>query len=208
MNLKAMIRKGYNLAAYAHRDDQGRSPFKNKFSHLEWAREMARRIKPGGQVLELGCGNGLPMARAMSKRYQVLGIDISDVQVRRARALVPKARFLRADMCRLRIRRESLDAVLCIYALIHVPRKEQRAVIRNVARWLKPGGYFLLVVGMNAGQGSESNWLGVKGADMYWAQEDLSTYERWFASEGFKILRRRRIPEGQVAHQLYLLKKA
>jgi hypothetical protein len=42
---------------------------------------------------------------------------------------------------------------------------------------------------------------------MFWAQEELTTYQRWFAAEGFRVVRRRRIPEGNVAHQLYLLAK-
>ena len=60
---------------------------------------------------------------------------------------------------------------------------------------------------LHAGQGGEADWLGVKGAAMFWAQEDLATYEGWFAKAGFKVSRRRRIPEGKVAHQLYLLRK-
>ena len=207
MNPKELVRKGYNLAAYAHRDDRGRSPFKNGFSYRAWSDELGRRLERGAKILDLGCGNGLPMAKSLAKRFDVLGIDLSDIQVRRAKKLVPGASFRRGDMCKLRIARSSLDSVVCLYALIHVPRREQRTVIRNVSRWLKPGGLFLLIVGMNAGEGGDSDWLGVKGADMFWAQEDLATYERWFSEEGFRISRKRRIPEGDVAHQLYLLAK-
>ena len=205
--IKRQIRKGYNLASYAHRDDRGRSPFKNKFTYREWSRVLGMRLKRGAKVLDLGCGNGLPMAKALAGRFKVLGVDLSDVQVRRAKKLVPNARFRRADMTRLKFNPGSWDAVVCLYALIHVPRREQRAVVRNVARWLKVGGCFLLIVGMNAGEGGEKDWLGVKGVDMFWAQENLKTYERWFAQEGFRVSRRRRIPEGKVAHQLYLLTK-
>jgi len=207
MNLKTLVRKGYNLTTYAHRDDRGRSPFKNKFSYTEWSNELGKRLEPCAKILDLGCGNGLPIAKSLAKRFDVLGVDLSDLQIRRAKKLVPKARFRRGDMCKLKIARSSLDAVVCLYALIHVPRREQRGVIKNVANWLKPGGLLLLVVGMNAGEGGEANWLGVKGADMFWAQENLTTYERWFGVEGFRIIRRRRIPEGKIAHQLYLLAK-
>jgi cyclopropane fatty-acyl-phospholipid synthase-like methyltransferase len=205
-SLKSLVRKGYNLASMAHRDDKGRGPFKNTFSYQEWARDLGRRLKPGCKVLDLGCGNGLPMSRLLSGRFEVLGVDLSEVQIRRASRLVPQATFRRADMVSLKLPKASLDGICCIYALIHVPRSQQQAVIAKAASWLKPGGVFLLIVGMHAGEGSEHDWLGVKGATMFWAQEDLKTYEQWFNGAGFKILRRRRIPEGKVAHQLYLLK--
>ena len=49
-------------------------------------------------MLDLGCGNGVPVARELSARFAVTGVDLSPVQVERARALVPGARFVCADM--------------------------------------------------------------------------------------------------------------
>ncbi len=53
------------------------------------------------------------------------GVDISDVQVERARRLVPGAVFLRADATDLDFPSGSFDAVVCLYALIHMPLDRQ-----------------------------------------------------------------------------------
>lgn len=48
----------------------------------EWPRmrrlaKLLARIEPGGAVLDVGCGNGVPATRAMSERFHATGIDIS-----------------------------------------------------------------------------------------------------------------------------------
>ncbi|MCX5096466.1 class I SAM-dependent methyltransferase [Streptomyces sp. NBC_00365] len=51
-----------------------------------------------GTVLDLGCGSGVPVARALATAgHRVTGVDISEVQIRRAREFVPQAEFIRAD---------------------------------------------------------------------------------------------------------------
>jgi SAM-dependent methyltransferase len=57
--------------------------------------------------------------------YAVTGVDLSAVQVQRARRLVPGARFLLADATQVRFAAASFDAVVSLYALIHLPLDEQ-----------------------------------------------------------------------------------
>src|SRR5262245_52786583 len=52
---------------------------------------------------------------------RVTGVDISDVQVERARRFVPGAVFLRADATETDFPPGSFSAVVCLYALIHIP---------------------------------------------------------------------------------------
>jgi SAM-dependent methyltransferase len=56
--------------------------------------------------------------------YAVTGVDISAVQVQRARQLVPGAAFLHADATWVRFPPSSVDAVVSRYALIHMPLDE------------------------------------------------------------------------------------
>ncbi|MFF3216119.1 class I SAM-dependent methyltransferase [Streptomyces sp. NPDC002886] len=49
----------------------------------------------------------------------------SEVQVRRARELVPGAGFTRADAATSELPQGSFDAVVSLYALIHVPSEDQ-----------------------------------------------------------------------------------
>ena len=49
------------------------------------------------------------------------GVDLSEVQIERARQLVPRATFIRADATEVAFPTESFDAVVCLFALIHIP---------------------------------------------------------------------------------------
>ncbi len=81
------------------------------------------------------------------------GVDISDVQVERARQLVPGAVFLRADATEAGFPPGTFDAVVCLYALIHMPLDRQPRLLRDIARWLRPGGWLLATTGQDAWNG-------------------------------------------------------
>ena len=59
----------------------------------------SRRCSTQGNVLDLGCGAGVPATRDLVDRgFNVTGIDISEVQIERAQRLVPGGRFICAIM--------------------------------------------------------------------------------------------------------------
>jgi cyclopropane fatty-acyl-phospholipid synthase-like methyltransferase len=54
--------------------------------------ELASHLAPGAHVLDLGCGAGVPADRLLvDDGFEVTGVDISHVQVDRARVPVPQA---------------------------------------------------------------------------------------------------------------------
>jgi hypothetical protein len=58
-------------------------------------------------------------------------------------------------------------------ALIHVPRLEQPALLRAIARWLRPGGLLVVSLTVHDDAGSiEQDWM---GAPMYWSGFDAAT---------------------------------
>lgn len=202
-----LVRAGWNAASFAYRPV---STATDRFGHTladhrRWLAPLLDGLPAGGRLLDLGCGCGIPDDAYLAQRFDVLGIDLSDVQVRRARAAVPTARFRRADMTAIDFPHGSWDAVVCLYALIHVPLREQRPLIRRVRRWLRPGGYFLVVTGYAAYQGTEADWLG-SGAPMYWSHAEAATYARWFRAAGFRIVHRETVPEEGAAHELFRLR--
>jgi cyclopropane fatty-acyl-phospholipid synthase-like methyltransferase len=124
--------------------------------YASWIADLAGRLPPGARVVDLGCGAGLPASRELARHgLQVLGVDFSAVQLRRARQLVPAAQFVQADMTAFGLRSASVDAVVSFYALIHVPLAEQQALFPRVREWIRPGGYFLAIVGAGRWTGTE-----------------------------------------------------
>lgn len=93
----------------------------------------------GGLCLDLGCGTGLYAEILRSSGRQVIGVDISQDQLRHA-AL--REAVAAADAARLPVRDEAFDEVAAIW--IHGDLDDMPAVLREVARVLRPGGRVLL----------------------------------------------------------------
>ena len=54
-----------------------------------WLRRAVDAIPPDTDVLDLGCGAGVPMTRALAEGRRVTGVDLSARQVELARTNVP-----------------------------------------------------------------------------------------------------------------------
>ena len=124
------------------------------------------------------------------------------MQIQRARELVPSATFICEDMSALRFPAQSFDAVVCFFALIHLPLAEQPQLLQAIATWLRPGGIFMATVGHRAWTGLEKNWLGVEGGDMWWSHADANTYRHWLIDAGLTVEQEAFVPEGAGGHAL------
>jgi SAM-dependent methyltransferase len=201
MNPKDVVRIGYDKVSHAYRTDgfdYDRSGYKTYLSWLE------PRLRPGASILDLGCGCGVPVAQVLSRQHHVTGVDISPVQIERARKLVPTARFICTDMATLDVEPDSLDSIVAFYSIIHVPLDEQPRLFVKLARWLKPGGHLLASVGHTNWTGTEVNWRGVEGATMYWSHGDARMYRGWLEQVGLVILEEGFLPEGEGGHTILL----
>lgn len=198
MDPKAIVRSGYDQISYAYRDDTFDYEHSGYRVFLAWLDPL---LAPGAAVLDLGCGCGIPVAAVLAQRHQVTGVDLSPVQIERARAIVPSATFLCADMTDLTFPAASFDAIVAFYSIIHVPLAEQPALFVRLAQWLKPGGYLLAALGHTAWTGTEADW---HGGAMYWSHADAATYRQWYAANGLEVVREDFLPEGDGGHTVLL----
>ena len=161
--------------------------------------DLADRLPANGRVLDLGCGNGTKIAR-LADRFDVVGVDISEQQLRLARATLESPTFVRADFTELDFPAESFDAVTALYSIVHVPRDEQPALFARILEWLKPGGFFLASLSHVGGEDRIDEWLGV---DMFFSGFDAGTNRRLVREAGFELLGDELVwmqePEGEVA---------
>jgi SAM-dependent methyltransferase len=193
-----LVRRGYDALSTRYRSDDAQAA-----GYEGWIAELAAAVPAGGSVLDLGCGNGVPVARDLAALgLRVTGVDVSDVQVERARRLVPGATFLRADATSLDLPAGAFHAVVALYSIIHVPIALQPGLLRSVARWLVAGGTLLLTAGWDAWTGTEEGWLGGE-ASMWWSQADVATYRRWLTEAGLEVVREGFVPEGDGGHSLF-----
>lgn len=201
-----LVRRGYDAMSLAYRSDDGNAAAcsaEDVSRYAGWVAELAGLLRPGARVVDLGCGAGIPATRELTGHgLQVLGVDFSAVQLRRAQRLVPAARLVRADMAMFCLGPATVEALVSFYALIHVPVADQRALFPRIRDWLRPGGYFLAIVGAE-------QWTGVEpyfGADMFWDHADTASYLRWLRAAQFRPIWHRYIPEGDSGHSLILAK--
>lgn len=105
----------------------------------------------GAKVLDLCCGHGrhtIPLAKA---GYQVTGLDLSEVFLKRARQDAAAAdvavTWVRRDMRDIPFQNE-FDAIVNLFTAFGYfdDKAENQKVLEAVARALKPGGRFLIDV--------------------------------------------------------------
>jgi 2-polyprenyl-3-methyl-5-hydroxy-6-metoxy-1,4-benzoquinol methylase len=104
-------------------------------------------LAPGGSLLDVGCGGGWLSAHFATLGMDVLGIDISEVQIAAATKLsasinCEKTKFICADMSEWDCAgyEGQFDSAFINAFLHHLPDGEMSAVLAKVARVLKPGG--------------------------------------------------------------------
>jgi ubiquinone/menaquinone biosynthesis C-methylase UbiE len=123
---------------------------------------------------------------ALAGRFVVTGVDLSARHVEMARRNVPDATFLQGDKAALDFPPASFDAVTAFYSIIHVPREEHPGLLRDVARWLRPGGLFVVAMGFHSTEDTyEQDWLGVP---MYFSHFDSATNQRLVEEAGLHLL--------------------
>jgi SAM-dependent methyltransferase len=202
-----LVRRGYDTVSRVYRTDLGESSAgssETTSTYASWIEELSSWLAPCARVLDIGCGAGLPADRLMVEAgFEVTGIDISQIQIDRARVLVPQATFVCSDVVDFVLEPESFDAIVSLYALIHIPLEDQRRLFPRVFQALRPGGLFLAIVGHEQLTAVE-DYL---GAPMFWDHADEDTYLTWLRSDGFEVYWHRYIPEGDVGHTLALARR-
>ncbi len=102
-------------------------------------------LRPGMAVLDLACGHGRIANRLAAAGCQVTGLDASAVFVDRARADADTAGvtvdYVHGDMRDLPFADASFDRIVCVFtAFGYFDDEGNRAVLREAARVLRPGG--------------------------------------------------------------------
>ena len=201
---KDIVRKGYDKLSYAYRNDNASD---DEGFYTEWVNCLKGKIPAESAVLDLGCGCGLPATKLLTEYFKVTGVDFSEVQIGRAKKLVPGAEFICSDIADVQFSSGSFVAVVSFYTIIHIPLQEHRKILMRIADWLRPDGYLLIIVGHKAWTGSEDKYLGVDGGEMMWSHEGKETYVQWISETGLRILWTRFIPEGESGHTLVFARK-
>ena len=129
--------------------------------------EHVRTLDPP-TVLDVGCGTGRLVSTLQSGGLEVTGIDLSPGMIEIARAMHSEVRFHVADLAQLPVASETFVGVVGWYSIIHVPSEDLADSLTEIARVLRPGGFFL--TGFQIGSGVRI---------LHHASSDVDDYEAY-----------------------------
>jgi SAM-dependent methyltransferase len=154
--------------------------------HVEraWLDRFAAAARPGGTVLDLGCGTGEPIAGALLARgFGVTGVDAAPTLIALARERLPAGEWVVADMRTLALGRR-FDAVLAWHSFFHLAPDDQRAMFSVFAAHAAPDAPLMFTSGPEAGE-AIGEW---EGEPLYHASLAPAEYRALLAAHGFAEL--------------------
>ena len=188
MDFKETVRTGYNEIADRYLVERTRDS-----EDVRLLYDFMKRLPENANVLDVGCGAGIPISQMLSEHFAVTGVDFSEAQIELAKKNVPNAKFLCEDMTKLNFPPNTFDGITSYYAIIHVPREEHKSLLANFHRMLKPSGIALLCLGAeNLIDDIDENYLGTR---MYWSHYDTETYLKMLNDCGFLIIWSKRVAD-------------
>jgi SAM-dependent methyltransferase len=149
-----------------------------------YVRELVAILPETPDILEIGCGAGIEPTPTFARIGRLVGIDISRVQIDRARAAIPDAELIHGDVTTANFIPRSFDAVVALYVLTHIPTSAMPPLLECIARWLRPGGFLLGTFGTVVDESIVDDWL---GAPMFFSAYDPTNNERLIRAAGLDV---------------------
>jgi trans-aconitate methyltransferase len=148
-----------------------------------WLDRFLKLVRPGGTVLDLGCGMGEPIARYLIERgAEVVGADAAPAMIERCRARFPDAEWVVTDMREIELGRR-FDGVLAWDSFFHLSMDDQRGMFPRFALHARAGAALMFTSGTTAGEAIGA----FCGEPLYHASLDPAEYEQLLAANGFLI---------------------
>lgn len=136
-------RQHYNRIAAAYTANLGYPHTQEYVAFLDRKTLEAIGDAPIGTLAELCCGRGEALALLGGRAARYVGVDISENMLQAAMATHrhPRAAFLQADATRVPLADASVDTVVMLGGIHHVPPRAR--LFAEISRILKPGGRFV-----------------------------------------------------------------
>jgi SAM-dependent methyltransferase len=112
------------------------------------ATALAASIPRGSLVLDIGCGNGVPITRSLlSPGHRVVGLDSSSAMLAQFQKNCPGAFAVRGTVESCPFADGVFDAAVAWGVMFHLKPEDAIRAIAKVSRTLKPGAPFLFTSG-------------------------------------------------------------
>jgi SAM-dependent methyltransferase len=152
-----------------------------QFFEKAWLDRFAALIRPGGTVLDLGCGPGKPIAAyLMTRGFAICGVDSAPTMISLCGKDFPAQKWIVADMRNLALGRR-FDGITAWDSFFHLSFDAQRAMFPIFAAHAAPGALLLFTSGPRHGEA-----IGQLGGEpLYHASLAPAEYHDLLAANGF-----------------------
>jgi 2-polyprenyl-3-methyl-5-hydroxy-6-metoxy-1,4-benzoquinol methylase len=111
---------------------------------IEDVSRLVASLPHGATVLDLGCGDGIPISRFLFDRgFSLYGIDSSSKMIEQFASNLPGIPAECSDLMQSDLFGKDFDAAIAYGLMFHFPLNKQEAVIAKVSEHLQERGKFL-----------------------------------------------------------------
>lgn len=142
------------------------------------------RLPSQGQVLDIGCGSGKPIADYVIKKgFSVTGVDISAPLIALCRQRLPDAEWIESDMRTLSLNK-TFDGVIAWDSFFHLTQEDQRHMFDVFQSHIRPDGYLMFNSGTFSGEAIGQ----FMGEALYHASLAPEEYRSVLAQHSFEVI--------------------
>jgi ubiquinone/menaquinone biosynthesis C-methylase UbiE len=118
----------------------------DRMQEESWRRGLSRcRLIDHASVLDIGCGTGRWSRRYLQLGHRPVGLDATQGMLRLATATGLACPLIVAHAQRLPFRDSSFELASAVTVVQHIPSSDQRDVLKEMVRVLRPGGHLILI---------------------------------------------------------------
>ena len=177
---------------------------------IESTNKFLSYLKPGSKILDVGCGPGLKTKYLIDQGFELVGIDFSAEMIKLAKEYCPSGKFFVKDI-KQALDLDMFDGVYAQAVLLHIPKSEIIAVLKNFYNSLKTEGcMYLAVKELREGQKEEQS---VMENDYNYEYERFFSFftlpevKNYLAELGMKILHENILTNGQTKWVIVIAQK-
>jgi len=149
-----------------------------------WLERFAALLPETGDVLDIGCGHGEPIAAwLIGKGHRLTGVDTAPSLLSLCRSRFPTHHWIEADMRQLALD-QPFHGIVAWDSFFHLPHDDQRGMFDLFRRHAAPGAALMFTSGPAHGEAIGSH----AGEALYHASLSPEEYRSLLAAAGFRVV--------------------
>ena len=166
-----------------HAETWDRERWRNLFER-PWRDRFLTLIPHGGEIVDIGCGSGEPIARYfIDAKCKLTGVDSSPAMIKRCQQRFPNETWVVGDMRSLTLGR-TFNGILAWDSFFHLRPDDQRKMFPIFRSHAAPKAVLMINTGPQAGEAIGS----YHGEPLYHASLAPAAYRRLLGENSFEVV--------------------